>query len=156
MGVLSHVQFFATPWSPPVSSVHGIFPGKNIEVGFHFLLQGILSIQGSNLYLLTPALAGEFFTTSATWGQVALVVKESAYQCRRYKRSSFHPWIGKIPWSRKQQPTPVFLPGESHGLRSLVGYSPQDRKKLDITEATQHAGQLGSLFEDGQIIGNYH
>ena len=91
MGVLSHVQFFATPWSPPVSSVHGIFPGKNIEVGFHFLLQGILSIQGSNLYLLTPALAGEFFTTSATWGQVALVVKESAYQCRRYKRSKGAP-----------------------------------------------------------------
>ena len=61
----------------------GIFPGKNIEVSFHFLLQGILLIQGSNLYLLTPALAGELFTTSATWGQVALVVKESAYQCRR-------------------------------------------------------------------------
>ena len=61
----------------------GIFPGKNIEVSFHFLLQGILLIQGSNLYLLTPALAGELFTTSATWSQVALVVKESAYQCRR-------------------------------------------------------------------------
>ena len=36
----------------------------------------------------------------------------------------FNPWVGKIPWSRKWQPTPVFLPGEFHGQRSLVGYSP--------------------------------
>ena len=38
------------------------------------------------------------------------------------------------PWRRKWQPTPVFLPGESHGRRSLVGYSPQGRKKSDTTE----------------------
>ena len=37
---------------------------------------------------------------------------------------SLDPWVGKIPWRRAQQPTPVFLPGESHGHRSLVGYSP--------------------------------
>ena len=47
--------------------------------------------------------------------------KESACQCRRRK---FDPWIGQIPWSRKWQPNPVFLPGKSHGNRSLVGYSP--------------------------------
>ena len=133
---VAKVQFFANPWSPPVSSVHGIFPGKSIEVDFYFLLQGILLIQGSNLSLLTAALAGEFFTTSARWGQVALVVKESAYQCRRYKRSGFHPWVEKIPWSSLWQPTPVFLPGESHGLRSLVGYSPQGCKESDMTEVT--------------------
>ena len=38
--------------------------------------------------------------------------------------SGKNPWVGKIPWRRKWQPTPVFLPGESHGKRSLVGYSP--------------------------------
>ena len=42
--------------------------------------------------------------------------KESACHCRR---CSFHPWAGKIPWRRKWQPPPVFLPGESHGQRSL-------------------------------------
>ena len=36
----------------------------------------------------------------------------------------FHPWVGKIPWRRQWQPTPVFLPGKFHGQRSLVGYSP--------------------------------
>ena len=46
--------------------------------------------------------------------------KESAPQCRRH---GFDPWVRKIPWSRKWQPTPVFLPGKSHGQRSLVGYS---------------------------------
>jgi len=40
------------------------------------------------------------------------------------KRPGFSPWVGKIPWRRAWQPTPVFLPGESHGQRSLVGYSP--------------------------------
>jgi len=50
--------------------------------------------------------------------------KEPTYQCRRHKRCRFNPWIKKIPWSRKWQPTPVFLPGESHGKKSLVGYSP--------------------------------
>ena len=38
--------------------------------------------------------------------------------------SGFHPWVGKIPWRREQLPTPVFFPGESHGQRSMVGYSP--------------------------------
>ena len=41
--------------------------------------------------------------------------KESACPCRRCKRCEFHPWVGKIPWRRKWQPTPVFLPGKSHG-----------------------------------------
>ena len=43
-------------------------------------------------------------------------------------------WVGKIPWRRKWQPTPVFLPGKSHGLWSLVGYCPWGRKESDTTE----------------------
>ena len=44
------------------------------------------------------------------------------------------PGSGKIPWRRKWQPTPVFLPGESHGRRSLVGYNPRGHKESDMTE----------------------
>ena len=47
--------------------------------------------------------------------------KESAYQCRT---CGFHPWVGKIPWKRKWQPVPIFLPGKSQGQRSLACYSP--------------------------------
>ena len=54
----------------------------------------------------------------------------------------FDPWVWKIPKRRAWQPTPVFLPGESHGRRSLVGYSPQGRKKSDVTKATQHATHI--------------
>ena len=46
------------------------------------------------------------------------------------------PWVRKIPWRRKWQPTPVVLPGKTHGQRSQVGYSPWGHKELDMTEAT--------------------
>ena len=49
------------------------------------------------------------------------------------------PWVRKIPWRRAWLSTPVFLPGESHGQRSLVGYNPQGRKQSDTTEVVQHA-----------------
>ena len=48
------------------------------------------------------------------------------------------PCIGKIHWKRTWQPNPVFLPGESHGQRSLEGYGPQGHKELDMTKANQH------------------
>ena len=59
--------------------------------------------------------------------------KESTCQCRR---CAFDPWDGKIPWRRKWQPTPVVLPGESHGQRSLVSYSPWGGKDSDRAEHT--------------------
>ena len=62
--------------------------------------------------------------------------KESTCQCRRLKRHRFHPWVRKIPWSRKWRPTPVFLPGESHGQRSLAGYSEKDCKQSDTAQCT--------------------
>ena len=54
--------------------------------------------------------------------------KEPACQCRRCKRRGFDPWVGKIPWSTKWQPAPVFLPRKLHGQRSLAGYSPWGRR----------------------------
>ena len=70
-------------------------------------------------------------------------------RCRRHRRPGFDPWVGKMPRRRAWQPTPVLLPGESHGQRSLVGYSPWGHKESDTTEVTEHArifslGVLGS------------
>ena len=56
--------------------------------------------------------------------------KEPACQWRRCKRCEFNPWVRKIPWRRAWQPTPVFLPKESHGQRNLVGYSPWYYKRV--------------------------
>ena len=60
--------------------------------------------------------------------------KEPACQCRSCKICEFNPWVRKIPWRWAWQPTPVFLPGESHGQRSMVGYSPWGSKKSNTTE----------------------
>ena len=62
--------------------------------------------------------------------------KEPTCKCRRHKTHGFSPWVGKIPQRRAWQPTPVFLPGESHGQRSLVGYSPWGRKRVRHNLAT--------------------
>ena len=71
--------------------------------------------------------------------------KESTCQCRRCRRLGFNPWVRKIPWRRVWQPTPLFLPGESHKQRSLVGYSPWGHKKLDRTEQlSSHTKSNGS------------
>jgi len=70
--------------------------------------------------------------------QVALVVKDPFCQCRKH-RCELDLCVGKIPWRRLWQPTPVFLPGESHGQRSMAGYDPQNHKEPDMTEATEHA-----------------
>ena len=62
--------------------------------------------------------------------------KEPACQCRGCKSCGFSPWVRKIPWRRTWQLTPVFLPGESHGQRSLEGCSPRGCRESDVT---QHA-----------------
>ena len=63
--------------------------------------------------------------------------KEPACHCRRHKRLGFHLWSERSPGERREwQPTPVFLPGESHGQRSLAGCSPWGCKELDTIEAT--------------------
>ena len=62
--------------------------------------------------------------------------EEPACQYRKHRRCGFDPSVGKIPWRRTQQPTPVFLPGESHEQRSLADYSPLGRTESDITDAT--------------------
>ena len=50
----------------------------------------------------------------------------------RHKRHGFNPWVGKVPWKMEWQPTPVFLPGEFHGQKSLVRYSPWGHKDTDM------------------------
>ena len=56
-------------------------------------------------------------------------------------RPGFNPWVGKSCWRTAWQPTPVFLPRESHGQRSLAGYSPRGCKELDVTEKLSTAQQ---------------
>ena len=68
--------------------------------------------------------------------------KESACQCRRCR---FDPWVRKIPQRRKWKPAPVLLPGESHGQRSLAGYSPWDIPFSIIPSKPTHVAANGKI-----------
>ena len=74
--------------------------------------------------------------------------KASAYN------AEFNPWVAKIPWRRKWHPTPVLLPGKSHGQRSLVGYSPWGCKESDMTERLQfhQGGEAGPAVPPQNLI----
>ena len=61
--------------------------------------------------------------------------KESTCQCRRPRRWGFDPWVRKIPWRRKWQPTPVFLPGKFHGQSCRAGYSPKSWTRLNTAQS---------------------
>ena len=81
--------------------------------------------------------------------------KESTCQCRTHKRCGFDPWVGKIPWRRAWQPTPVFLAGEFHGQRSLVGYIVHGVAKswtwLKQLSTDTHISQVKLRISKGQL-----
>ena len=139
------------------SSVHGIFQARVLEWVAIAFSRGSSQLRD---WTQVSCIAGRHFTIWATKEvlkfhlscALALTImidkeshlmnpggtsgKEPTCQCRRHKRHRFHPWVRKSPWRRWWQPTPVSLPGESHGQRSLVGYSPWGRKESDTTEVT--------------------
>ena len=87
--------------------------------------------------------------------------REHTHQCRKHKRLGFDPWVRKISWMRTQQPIPALLPEESHGQRSLEGYSPQSPKESDRTErlSTQqtecsHGCLISSPFYRPSLVHN--
>ena len=82
--------------------------------------------------------------------------KETTCQCRRCKTRGSDPWVGKTPWGRAWQPTPVFLPGESQGQRSLAGYSPWGHRESDTTEATLHAHTTVKWWQNSVYFEHWH
>ena len=70
------------------------------------------------------------------------------------RRYGFDPWIGKVPWRRKWQPTPVFFPGEFHGQRSLTGYRPWGHKESDTIERLSTAQYIKWASLVAQMVKN--
>ena len=75
------------------------------------------------------------------------VVKRKKKSTCQFRRHGFDPWVRKIPWRRKWQPTPEFLPGKFHGQRSLVGYSPWSCKSRTQLSTTGTVGCLLQAFQ---------
>ena len=150
-------------WSPPGSSVHVISEARILErVAISFSRGSSRPRDWTSVscgrWILTTALPGKLREQVVSWSIkgnslsycffvsciykqhiICFLIyfpggsdgKESSCQ---YRRHQFDPWVRKIPWRREWQPTPVFLPGESPGQRSLVGYSQWGHKESDTTE----------------------
>ena len=80
---------------------------------------------------------GPYFAEVGSFWGLPGASDSKEFSCQ-FRRPRFNPWVGKIPWRREWQPTSVLLPGEFHGQRSLVGYSPRDLKESDMTEQLIH------------------
>ena len=87
---------------------------------------------GNNLN--TQIFKYKFQLTGNTGGKGFPVGSDSKSIWLQCRKPRLNPWVRKTPWRRKWQLTPVFLPGKSHGWRSLVGYSPWGRRESDSTE----------------------
>ena len=108
------------------------FPTGNPGVGFSLLVLFLLFLfQNWLFFFLTLKMRLGLPWWSSDWESTC-----------RWRGHRFHPWVRKIPWRRKWQPTPVFLPGKSHGQRSLAGYSQWACKELDTTEQPKQQQQL--------------
>ena len=123
------------------------------------------NLPGPGIEPMSPVLAGRFLTTGPPRKSPLVVLRLSSFfffnrperktlflsiiyvvaqlsrihlQCRRNKRHRFHPWVRKIPWRRKWQPILGFLPGKSHGQKSLAGCSPWSHQESHTAEHTGH------------------
>ena len=100
---------------------------------------------------LRPLQSGFYHWASlvAQWERIRL-------QCKSRRRHGFEPWVGKIPWRRKCEPTPVFLPGELHGQRSLVGSSPWGSHRVQtwLKWLRMHARDM-KLFNFFEMLFSY-
>ena len=100
---------------------------------FYFEIQ-YLVVEHVMGYFIGPAFKLRYcFNVAFTQWQLPWWLRRLSI-CLQCRRPWFNPWVGKIFWRRKWQPTPVLLPGKSHGRRSMVGYSPWGRKESDTTE----------------------
>ena len=99
------------------------------------MLRGFLLSLTSPVGAICPKCMHEFVSTSSPWPVIRgipLWFSSTESTCNAGDMP-YNPWVGKIIWKRKWQPTPVFLPGESHGQRSLAAYSPWGCKESNVT-----------------------
>ena len=107
MSLNKHPRSQTSPWDGPPNVGSWLCMGKNLRM---------------SLSKVTAGLFRDIYIPYTERGPP--VVKNQPTNTRDVKRCGFDPWVRKIPWRRAEQPTPVLLPGESHGQRSPAGYSP--------------------------------
>ena len=125
-----------------IRRMHGIIVTTNYDHTYNGLAQCLVHGRCSNFFFPHSYFHSSFCSESVFLREAILLLGDnftikmgfpagSAVNnllANQYRKEGFDPWVGKIPWSRKWQPTPVFLPGKSHGQRSLADYSPGDHE----------------------------
>ena len=102
---------------------------------------------------LFSSLSVIFLITGTSWLSLALTFGQCLVaQSVKSSPAMQDPWVRKIAWRRKWQPTPVFLPGKSHGRRSLAGYSPWGQKELDMTEQASQGYSRRNLYANSWVF----
>ena len=144
-----------TPWS----GLRGPAPGSGLHPLCRLLTSGpVTSFSLLDPHTITvPSRSSPSFLKTRVLCIIILMAQLVIHQqCRRYRRHRFDPWVGKIPWRRKWQPTPVLLPGESHGQRRPAGCSPQGCRvghNWAIEHAcNKHRGQRENHWNPGEEI----
>ena len=135
---LSYVQEVTELWTNQSATTH-IYQQQVYSLCPPPYRQGHFSCSGLDhltYELIYKNIVFSFLTLGFLYGTSG---KEPACQCRRYTRCRFSSWVRKMPCRRIWQPTPVFLPGEFDGQRSLEGYNPEDHKESDMNEAMEHS-----------------
>ena len=149
--------------SPPGSSIHGDSPGKNTGVSCHALLQVMFPTRGSNpglphgrqiLYILNHLGSCKYLIPFHNWivfhcmdaphfiyPLISWWTPVCCFHLLAVGSKTLSTGRFLSCWRRKWQPTPVSLPGKSHGQRSLTGYSPQGLKESDMVGVTEQALQ---------------
>ena len=115
----------------------------------YFLPERLVWVKALAFLTWIITLTSWFLCHSLFWGfPGGASGKEPTCNNRRHKRLRFDPWVGKIPWRIKWQPTPVFLPGESQGQRRLACYSPGGRTEFSdwTTRNIKHLGGSTSSY----------
>ena len=115
----------STPTPATISDACKMHKAPHLPKSCFTYFHTLSSISGAYIYDLPTCTSGFPWWLSS---------KERACQCRR---RGLDPWVRKIPWRRKWQPTPLFLCGKSHAQRTLEGYSPWDRKRVRHNLATK-------------------
>ena len=142
-------SFTAEPLENPQSSYIFVYSAYCASIRFHFML-GITDLI-LRAFIITMSCSHKSLRNIVFWMNKCMYMlplwlssREAACQCRRH---DFNPWVEKVPWRKKWQPTPVFLPEKSHGQRSLMDYSLWGCEHSDLVTKQWHVNKVFCSFK---------
>ena len=139
--ILSALNLASTASSSAMWKAASYNSKGNRKVSWTLVSELLPEVAHSTHYICSQLTCKQSNWSRVTSRRASLVAPPVKNPPAMQERPWFNPWVRKIPWRRKWQPTPVFLPGKSHGQRSMVGYSPWSHKRAGHDLVTKHQQQ---------------